>query len=470
MSIVTIPINHTSRSDIYPMTWAAGDSKVWSFNANMTGELYEVSLVNVSSFLIDGASVSIGPGSTFAISRDTKYAITPTIIDNNSAASITFKARKSNDQTITFNVPELLSEEEQGTISVYMHPSDNKMTIVDSSFINEDNYASELTWTTDPRTLVDLPVVSGFVWATGFWDYLTDRLILFGRPTTNQSSGGNFKICSYHLSGDKAGQVWDLGGTTQNSYNTISTDTWNTSDIFPYIDYNYEKLYIQGIRKYGVSLSALDGTGIWSYDISGKSLATTDVLLRKFGYNFNEGRLLTPTCFQSMSDFSRLYNMFSNYETAGIGIDNINGVVYKGFDNPSTLRIFSAGNNIANIGGAVYTPQLFLPASVSRRMLVAKMGTYSSHSKIINLYNLDTKTLIRAETTITDANATNYKDGDYLNAIEMFALLTTGTAATSGVRTVHFISKDYDGTNNLLKYKLLLDYDSTYMFTNRKRY
>ena len=104
-------------------------------------------------------------------------------------------------------------------------------------------------------------------------------------------------------------------------------------------------------------------------------------------------------------------------------------------------------------------------------MIVAKMGAYSDHPPRINLYNLDSNTFIRSEVIFSDTNVTGCLDGDYCNAIDLFCFLSAGTAATTyGKRTLYYCSADYDGVNNLLKYKVLLNFDGSFFATKRQRY
>jgi hypothetical protein len=440
------------------------------FVAENDGIIYKVESTNIASYTINGVPITL----PYSIVGGTVYLITITKTTNGQLASIKLKTRRVSNKNVEINVPVTLSENIQGTKSYYIHSLDNKMTIIDSSLINDSNYLGGISWTTSPKTVIDLPTTTGILWEAFCYDNISDRIIIFARNTVTNTQ---FHICALHINGAKANQIWNLQGTVQNELNTININPSTfIATIYPIIDYNNSKIHLfSSYRQYDGDL--INNFLTWSINNDNQSLFRNgnvlfENLVRKFNYSFAKSKFVTHTCFQRASvDYTRINNFFINYEndSASVGLDNISENVFKSRDSVMNLFVFNGNIQIATISGKFYRSRRMISASVKRRMIVARQDNNADHPQCINLLNLDSKTLIRTENVFTDADVVNCKDGDYLNSIDKFAFLSDGTTG-QGKRIVYFISSDYDGVNNLLKYKVLLDYDSTFMGTNRIRY
>lgn len=458
-----IKVVHKSRDTSYELTWKVGYSAGLALVAECDGYIYKTpTLTNVSSVLINGAS----PTYPFLIVKGSSYTITPTITNNTQEAKATFTARKEVNSTTSIVSPTLLAENIQGTHAVFMHSADNKATIVLSSLINSSNYLGGYSWTTDPRTVINLPVVSGAVWTAGIWNHLTDRFIFFAGTATNY-----FHMCEYHISGAKAGQIWNIEGTVQNAATQAvvnSYQSWSTNQIFPIIDYSDDYLAIFGQRSYFTKLSTFNSNS-WTFNNT-PSYMTAGENLRKYHYNHKDGMFTNNTRFNKLLSSSRLYNWYNGEEAYPAGYDNVSGDLYH-TNATIGIEIWNKASLVAGLSSNTFRHSLSISASVRRRMLLTKSIAYSDHLKRVDIINLDTRLSNRTEVTITETDVTTYLDGDYLNVLDMFCLVTNGTAGTTnGKRTVHYVSSSYDGVNPLLKFKLQLQYDCNYMFTNRIRY
>lgn len=458
-------VYHKSRETIYNLTWLVGYTSSLSIVADCDGVVFKPPIINnISSILINGET----PTFPYALTKGVNYVVTPTIINTSIPSTVSFNARKQVNSTLSVTSPTLLAENIQGTLSVFVHSSDSKATIIDSSLINSSNYISGFDWIVDPRTVIDLPTLTDAVWCSGFWNHLTDRFVFFANSTVGS---GYFFMCEYHITGAKAGQIWNIEGTTQNAFtqnNTSNPQTWNNAVIYPLVDYNNDRIFAYGNRGYFSTLSTFNNNS-WYFYQQDFLLLPRDYHCQKYSYLHRTGMFVNRTCFRQELTTTRLFNWYNSQENFPSGLDNITENIFH--TGPAiNIEVHNSNNQIASIGtGAVFRGSLLISASVMRRMLYTRGAT--NYNNNIILFDLDTVTIHRSEATITEDDVINYRDADYLNSIEMFCCLTDGTAGTqNGRRTIHFISINYDGVNPLLKFKAQLQFDSTYMFTNRIRY
>lgn len=468
-------VKHTSRGVNVTLNFAATENNLsWSYTQEGDGEIYDVVLSNVASYTIRGADPSL----PLSVTNGSSYAIAITKTTTGQVASITLKTRRAVNKSVTLNVPNLLSESVQGTLTVLVHPNDNKITVLDSSKLIDNNWDSN-NWIVPPSTVIDLPNIIGFSWKNGFWDYINDRIVLAATTSTGILTP-NFHLCTYHISGDKAGQIWDVTGTSQNTYNTIISDTWNNSMFYFLVDQVNGAVQIGGTRQYNAFLSNLKS---WSYDISTNSQfvfgSTTSRIAKKTTINFStNGKIAGPIAFQNIfpnSSLSMTYDYFGNncYKSLSESVmfDNITKNVYRAYNSVNNIKVINNDKVIASLAGSVLSPTLYVSASIKRRGVIAGMMSYQNQSKEISLYNFDSVALIRVEAIVTEPDATTIEDGDYLNSIDKFIFVSSGTAGTvTGKRTIYLTSSSYDGVNPLLKQRFYVDYDVSALITNRLRY
>ena len=468
-------VRHTSRSNIYELISPIGSVLESTFTACDNGEIYDDTIkTNISAYLINGVTVTL----PFVIEKDVKYTVTITKVDNNAESTLFLKSRKVVDFKNTVNYPVLLSESVQGTITVLFHPSDNKITVLNSSLLVDSNWSVD-HWIVDPSTVVDLPIITGFSWKNGFWDYINNRIIIGATNSTVTSTNG-FKLCAYHFTGDKAGQVWNLAGSTQNSYNSINSDTWTNTMFYFIVDQINGAVQMAGFRQYNSFIPSLLS---WGYDLTGSSQFIrgngTNEIAKKTTIDFDtNGKICGPICFQNIfghAGYGMNYgyvgnNCFRTLSESAL-FDNITKNVYRAYDNIDDIKVINNSKIIASIRGISYTPKLYISASVKRRGVLGGFGAYQTQHKQISLYDFTSVSRVRSEVIVTETNATTINDGDYLNSIDKFIFVSNGTAGTSdGKRTIYLTSADYDGVNPILKQRFYVQYDVSALITNRLRY
>ena len=246
----------------------------WSFTAENDGEIYTIDSVNVASYQIAGAPVTL----PYAVEAGASYSVSIVKQVNGQMASVALKTRRAINKLLALSVPDFAYH-----ANGYMYSLINYNTVVvrDATKLTSANYIGAGTWNIDPIVAaISLPTNSNTIrWHV--CHYYNDDVIIWGR-LTNETISSPLFLC--RIKPDF--KVFDYFNTTENNYYQSSSNFYNTNtNLRPLavgVDYvNNRFCYIQT-----ASAGAVDGYVFNSQDLTFITSATI-VSNSTFNIDFN---------------------------------------------------------------------------------------------------------------------------------------------------------------------------------------
>lgn len=136
-------IVHKSRNYEVEMVFPTDSTNLtWAFTAENDSVIFDVELVNIGSFLINGNSESL----PFQCLKDASYSITIVRSDISLSSAITLKLRRDIDKKLSLNIPNF--DDDLGEFLFVM--SGGLMHKIDCSLLNSSNYLGTGSWSISP--------------------------------------------------------------------------------------------------------------------------------------------------------------------------------------------------------------------------------------------------------------------------------------------------------------------------------
>lgn len=161
-------IYHKSRDFDIVLNFPATENTLsWAFTAENDGEIYAVDLVNVASYQIAGAPVTL----PYTVTAGTSYSVSVVKQTNGLPATISFNTRRAITKTFSINVPDFGLYTGR---NLYVSAGENLFKL-DTELLKASNYAGAGVWTQPPilntHTFPDISAELDFngVAGTIFW-------------------------------------------------------------------------------------------------------------------------------------------------------------------------------------------------------------------------------------------------------------------------------------------------------------
>ena len=275
----------------------------WAFTAENDGEIYAVDLVNVASYQIAGAPVTL----PYTVSAGASYSVTIVKQTNGQTASISFNTRRAINKSISISVPDF------GQYSgryLYVLKNNNIVEKYDAELLKPSNWLGGEVYVINPLiSTITLPTLPNSAVYTG---------IIFVKNNNEEKifvvggEANSFKwYASYIRLSDDA--VYNLDFSTQNSYTQIFNSylIYNSPKNIIY-DYISEIIYIKST--YGDN-----GNSVLKVDLS--TLSYTNLIYDRFvdvfmNINYTNQYQFSPIDMQfiSIGDSSLINNRSYNYK------------------------------------------------------------------------------------------------------------------------------------------------------------
>lgn len=184
-------VQHKSRDFDIVLNFPATENTLsWAFTAENDGEVYAVDLVNVASYQIAGAPVTL----PYVVTAGASYSLTIVKQTNGQAANITLKTRRAVNKAVTLNVPDFGDLEVNNN---YILHNDNTVTVLNNANITASNYQGGGVFTNSiirgAVTLPDLSGVTYFKWQHLFYD--AGFIFVAGWCTNRNDAFPNIAFC-----------------------------------------------------------------------------------------------------------------------------------------------------------------------------------------------------------------------------------------------------------------------------------
>ena len=200
-------VQHKSRDfDVVLNFHATENTLSWAFTAENDGEIYAIDLVNVASYQIAGAPVTL----PYAVTAGSSYSVTIVKQTNGQPASISFNTRRAVSKTVTISVPDF-----GAYVGDYFYAlkNNNELVKLNKSAFSASNYAGVGVWSVSPlNSSVILPTLTSGVWQGCHFG--NGKIVCIASESEGDNKY-NFCLVDYHTLA-----VTDLEGTA-NTYTTI---------------------------------------------------------------------------------------------------------------------------------------------------------------------------------------------------------------------------------------------------------
>lgn len=220
-------VKHGSRGVEITLNFASTENNLsWAFTQEGDGEIYDVSLTNVASYTVSGASIAL----PYVVANSIIYTISIVKTTVGQTASITLKTRRAINKTNIVSVPDFGRYD--GRYIYAISAVSNCVLKLDSRLLTISNYAGAGTWTINPvLSIITLPTLP----TGGVWNRVhlrnTGNILILGTVVPNSDLYG----CLI----DSNDIVWDMLKITQNSYSLIASNSLGGSSAIISSVYDY---------------------------------------------------------------------------------------------------------------------------------------------------------------------------------------------------------------------------------------
>lgn len=424
-----VNVYHKSRDVIYEIKFPAGSEDTWQFDVEGDGEIYSVETDNISSYSIDGNSISL----PFSITNGNSYSIS--IIRNNTAndATITFKARRAVDKIFTKIVPNYNVGD--GRYLYALNANGDTVYKLDTGLLSGTNYLGSGSFTISPIiATITLPTLPNSTkW--GRMCYIVEngigKILLLSYNNGSIGSAGNYYFSKILPSGD----VYNLNEDTLNGYSTY-TNIAIINISFYKIRYDYINNNVFFVSYYGRKMSLSDysverfgedpRTYVFATNASIWFNPATEEFSRLYDFNYYNSTIENKRLFSSSSD-QCFYSLSTNTY-----FHNVN-------NSPrDVVQLDRFGNRIKRWRIGDY------PGTTSYKMIgsdtLKNVITASNQSSTaISLIDYDTTTGYALEGTFNLRNTfTDWTDIGVSNYSGLFFLLDYASSDASRIRLHSF--------------------------------
>lgn len=259
-----VNVYHKSRDVVYELNFQANGETTWPFVAEGDGEIYDVELNNVSSYEINGNTISL----PFSITDSNSYTVSISKTNENQSAYIKFYTRRAVHKTIIKNVPDYTFGNGR-----YLYVISNQILYeFDTTLLTASNYAGSGAWSTSPisntYTMPDISaeldrngVAGNIIWRSLCFVYIDGTPYMFCLADSYPT--WTFIVSFFNLNDKKFYQNDLITEGYSRIYSAYAANSRIGALIYNYIDQN---ILIQSTRG--------NGSGCLLYDINTGDVTT----------------------------------------------------------------------------------------------------------------------------------------------------------------------------------------------------
>ena len=393
-------VQHKSRDFNIVLNFPATENTLsWSFTAENDGEVYDVDPVNIASYQIAGAPVTL----PYAVAAGSSYSVTIVKQTNGQPASISFSTRRAVSKTVSISVPDF------GQYSgryLYVLKNNNVVEKYDTELLKPNNWLGGAGYIVNPLvSTITLPVLPGSAVYTGIIFVKNNNqekiFVVGGKPNSFEWYASYIRISD--------DSVFNLEFSEQNSYTQLfnSAIIYNSPKNIIY-DYISEIIYIKStVGTNGSTVLELNLNNLISTNLKYGSFA--DAFMNR---NFTNQFQFSPIDMQfiSIGDTSLINNRNYNYKSSQ---NNGNVWAYRLRLNTRLCSGDSFGRILEfNLDGAlvkIYTfPHAYVHSCFDIKCFDRADKVFLTHMNYYSINNFTTLTSKIGTTSLALASPNNY--------------------------------------------------------------